>query len=42
MKKPNRKDLFRNILNAIVLYMILYDFTEEDKKAIELLVNFKE
>ena len=42
MKKPNREELFRNILNAIVLYMILFDFSKEDKKIINLLINFKE
>lgn len=39
---PKREELFRNILNSIVLYMILYNFTEEDKKIIKFLVNFKE
>ena len=42
MKKPNREELFRNILNAIAIYMILFDFSKEDKKIINLLINFKE
>ena len=42
MKKPNRKDLFNNILKSIAYYMILYDFTKEEKDLIYRLINFKE
>ena len=42
MKKPNREDLFNSILKAIALFMIMYDFTKEEKKLIYMLINFKE
>lgn len=42
MKKPNRDELFNNILKAIALFMILYDFTKEEKSLIYRLINFKE
>lgn len=42
MKKPDRNDLFKNILKSIALFMIMYDFTKEEKKLIYLLINFKE
>lgn len=39
---PSKEHLFNNILKAIALYMILYDFTNEDKNLIYRLINFKE
>ena len=42
MKKPDRHDLLNNILKAIALFMIIYDFTKEEKKLIYMLINFKE
>ena len=42
MEKPDRQDLLNNILKAIALFMIMHDFTEEEKKLIYMLINFKE
>ena len=39
---PNKEHLFNNILKAIALYMVLYEFTKEEKRLIYRLINFKE
>lgn len=44
-KKPEfmkRDRLFNNIMKAIALYLVLYDFTKEEKNLIYRLINFKE
>lgn len=44
-KKPEfmeRDYLFNNIMKAIALFIILYDFTKKEKNLIYKLINFKE
>ena len=36
------RNLFNNIMKAIALFIILYDFTKEEKGLIYKLINFKE
>ena len=44
-KKPEfmeRDHLFNNIMKAIAMFIIIYDFTEEEKNLIYKMINFKE
>ena len=41
-KELDRDHLFNNIMRSIAMFYVLFDFTDEEKRLIYRLMNFKE